>query len=188
MTPSERPLAVPARSAVVKLAAWSVLGMFLYLLAFAKLHPDVHTDLLSAGGAMIGAAVLASLLAHELLHAAGFLLAGVPASEIRFGIERRTLSPYAHTPAQMPARGYRLALMAPGVILGVLPAAAGLITGSNLLAALGMFQLIGATGDMYVLWLMRKLPADALVCDHPTLLGCELAHNPGRSAPDMTQT
>jgi len=162
--------------------------MFAYLMAFATLHPDAHTDLLSAGGAVIAAVLLASLPAHELLHAAAFRVAGVPACEIRFGIERRTLSPYAHTPATMTARGYRLTLLTPGVILGILPAAGGLIAASNLLAALGMFQLIGATADAYVLWLMRKLPAGALVRDHTSLLGCELAHNPGRSAPDMAQT
>ncbi len=74
----------------------------------------------------------------------------------------------------MPARVYRVGGAAPGVILGLLPAAAGLFIGSAPATAFGAVMTASAAGDLVVLWLLRGLPDHTLVRDHPTRVGCEI--------------
>ncbi len=57
-------------------------------------------------------------------------------------------------------------------MLGILPAAAGLVTGNPWVMFFGIFFLLAASGDAVILWLLRGVPANALVEDHPTRAGC----------------
>jgi hypothetical protein len=117
-------------------------------------------------------AFVGSVVLHEALHAAGFLLFGrARPSTLHFGIDRATLSPYAGCRAPLPARGYRAAVLLPGVALGVLPVAAGLAGGTAWLTLWGAFMLVTAGGDLAVLLALRGVPGRARVVDHPTRAG-----------------
>ena len=67
---------------------------------------------------------------------------------------------------------YRIALIMPGIILGILPSVYGIITGDSLILFLGLFFIIAAGGDLLVLWLIRKVSIDKYVLDHPGKAGC----------------
>lgn len=120
-------------------------------------------------------AMVLSVVLHEALHGVGFLLFGkAPRGSLHFGIDRQTSTPYAGCRAPVPARAYRAAVLLPALILGALPAVAGLIFGIGWLAIWGAFMLAVAGGDFLVLWAIRSVPANALVLDHPERVGCRV--------------
>lgn len=117
------------------------------------------------------------VVAHELVHAISWKLAGsLSFHDFKFGIAWKTLSPYCHATQPMTARAYRIGAMMPGIVLGLLPIVISTLTGDGFLAVLGALLTAGAVGDVYVLWLLRDVPASALVIDHPTRAGCIVLH------------
>ena len=115
---------------------------------------------------------VAGIVAHELLHALGWMLfAGVPRDRIEFGVKWKLLTPYTHTAARMPLRGYRIGTLLPGLLLGLLPALLALAGGSFLLLGFGLLFTVSAGGDFLILWLLRNVPARAQIADHPTRVG-----------------
>jgi hypothetical protein len=124
------------------------------------------------------------VVAHELLHAAGFLyFARVRREDIRFGMNWRALSPYAHCKAAVRARAYKGAVLLPGLLLGVLPNLIGLATGNGWLLLWGFFMAIAAAGDLAILWAIRRVPGDAIVRDHPSRAGCQVLRDASSPLP-----
>ncbi len=68
----------------------------------------------------------------------------------------------------MRARAYRLGVVTPGIVLGVVPSVAGIITGNGWVMSFGLFFRFVAGGDFLILWLVRRVAGRALVEDHPT--------------------
>jgi len=117
--------------------------------------------------------ILLAIAVHEGLHALAWMLAGnVKFSEIRFGFDVRNLAPYAHARTDMTARAYRVGVLTPGIMLGVLPSLVGIAIGDGLLTLFGAIMISAAIGDLYVFWIIRDVPGDALVRDHPSQAGC----------------
>jgi len=67
---------------------------------------------------------------------------------------------------------YRIALIMPGIILGILPSVYGIITSNSLILFWGLVFILAAGGDLLVLWLIRKVSIDEYVLDHPKKAGC----------------
>jgi hypothetical protein len=117
--------------------------------------------------------VIAAIVAHEGIHAIGWkLFSGLGWDQIKFGIDRKTLSPYCHARAPMRASAYRIGAALPGILLGVVPIIVGLVGASAGWTAFGALLLSAAVGDALVLWVIRDVPADAWVLDHPSNAGC----------------
>lgn len=117
----------------------------------------------------------AGVVLHEGIHGITWAVAGrLRASEVKFGFLWKTFTPYAHTRVPIPARAYRIGAAMPGVVLGVLPALAGIISGSAILSGWAAVFLSAACGDLLVLFFLGDLPGDTLVQDHPTRFGCEI--------------
>jgi hypothetical protein len=151
-----------------------VIGAGLALLALGPywlLHGfDGWLDLSPLGGLAL---VVALLVVHELLHALAWMIAGgFRCEQISFGIDRASLSPYTHVAEPMTARAYRIGAVTPGLLTGALPAVIAWILGSGPLSLLGALMSVGAVGDLIVLWVIRRVPGDTLVIDHPTNAGC----------------
>lgn len=169
----------------------NVLGVPIFLVCTAgvmipyiAVHGPDGFGVLVSGWALV--ALVAGVVAHEGLHALGWIAAGVRPSDIRFGVFWKMMTPYAHSRAPMPARAYRLGCALPGVAIGLVPAAAGIAAGSLPVAAFGAFFLAGAGGDFLVLWMIRHVEAETLVKDHSDAVGCLVASPPpipGRAAP-----
>jgi hypothetical protein len=119
--------------------------------------------------------VIPGILAHELIHAIAWSFAARwPISAIQIGIHWRAVSPYAHPREPMQVGPYRTGALMPAVVLGFLPAALAILLGRPLLMAWSLVFVLAAGGDFVVLWLIRRVPHDSLVQDHPTRVGCQV--------------
>lgn len=112
------------------------------------------------------------VLVHEVLHGVAWRLAGAERGSVSLGFQVSTLTPYAHSSAPMSARAYRIGAVTPGVVLGVVPVLAGLALGVGGVFWFGLIFTLAAGGDALILWLLRGVPADRLVRDHPSKPGC----------------
>ena len=123
--------------------------------------------------ALYAGSIVAGILLHELLHALGWVLfGGLPLSRIHFGFKLRTLTPYAHLKGPIAARPYRTGILLPLLVLGLPPYLIGLLLANQRVMVFGLFFTLAAGGDLLVLWLLRGVPGDARVEDHPTRAGC----------------
>jgi hypothetical protein len=114
-----------------------------------------------------------SILVHEALHGLGYTLLGrVPWREVEFGV--KGVMVYAHCQVPIAASAYRAATAAPGVILGVIPGLVGIAWGNAWLTVYGALMVIAALGDLIILWLVRSVPGEARVQDHPSAPGCQV--------------
>lgn len=114
------------------------------------------------------------IVIHEGLHGLGYRLGGTPWQQIKFGIQWKALMPYAHCKAPMRARAYAVAVALPGIVLGLIPTVLGLVIHSDVITLFGASMLAGAIGDIMILWLLRTVPGDTLVQDHPTKPGFQI--------------
>lgn len=134
------------------------------------------------------AALVSGIVVHEALHALAWLVGGVDRRHVAFGINWKAGAPYAHCGAAMSARLYRVSAAVPGVVLGLAPVAVSWATGSGALFYFGLLFTLAASGDALILWLLRGVPPDHLVRDHPTQAGClldEAAANDEPGAPAL---
>jgi hypothetical protein len=157
----------PAGLATAAVLAILPLGVYGVVYGFKGFLPSP----LSVALVAVGMAVL--LVAHEALHAAGWVIFGrLSWQAVSFGLDRKTLSPYTHVNTPMPAAAYRVGALLPGLVTGLLPAAIGLLLRSGPLTLIGAALLSGAVGDLMVLWVIRRVPGNRLVIDHPSRAGC----------------
>jgi hypothetical protein len=118
-------------------------------------------------------ALIVGVPLHEVIHGLAWAAFGrKPLKAVKFGFQVKTLTPYAHLPLPIRAGAYRWGAAMPALVLGLLPCLIGLGTGLGWFAMFGLFYLLAAGGDLVVLWVMRSLPASALVEDHPSRAGC----------------
>lgn len=118
-------------------------------------------------------AILVLIVAHEGVHAIGWKFAsGLPWSNFTFGIAWKALAPYCHATARMSATAYRIGAILPLMVTGILPWALALLAGDAGWTFMSAIMISAAVGDIYVLWTLRDIPADALVQDHDAHAGC----------------
>ncbi|GAB3203760.1 hypothetical protein ABID22_002030 [Pontibacter aydingkolensis] len=110
---------------------------------------------------------------HEMLHGftwAVFCKRGL--KSIKYGVYWAMLTPYCHCQEVLPLRAYILGGIMPGLVMGLLPAIAGLLLGNFLVFLFGLFFSMAAGGDLLVLWMLRHQKKKDLVQDHPDKIGC----------------
>ena len=117
--------------------------------------------------------ILAGIIAHELIHGFAWRYFGNKKSgQIKFGINWKTLTPYAHCTEPMEVEAYRIGAAAPGIILGLIPYLIGLVAGNPVVSFFGLFFCFAASGDALILWTIRGVRSGKQVEDHPTRAGC----------------
>ena len=147
------------------------------LLPHALLHREnAFSALMASAGVWLALpGFFLSIVVHEVLHAlAAMAFGGLRWNEISFGMNWKTLTAYAHPRVPVPARAYAAVAAAPGIVLGLVPAVVGLATGSGAWSGYGALMLAAAAGDVLILWILRSVPATALVQDHPSRVGCSI--------------
>ena len=118
-------------------------------------------------------AMILLFITHEILHGLGFVLFGhVSRDAVQFGMKWKSLIPFAHCKVPLIASSYRYALLLPNIALSVIPVTLGLMFGIVWFTLWGAIMLVGAGGDIAIVWKIRSLPANARVIDHPVKLGC----------------
>ena len=115
---------------------------------------------------------------HEVLHALGFLIFGkLKLSQVKIGIIWKYITPYAHCKIPLKAFIYRIALLLPAVLLGIVPSLTAIIIGKSWLLIYGILFTVLAGGDLLVFWLIRKVKSKESVKDHPERCGCYIVNN-----------
>ena len=107
---------------------------------------------------------------HELIHGITWMIvAKCKWSDIKFGVMwKKFCTPYCHCKISMTVSQYRLALLMPFFVLGVLPTLLSLVVGCSLLLFYGILGIVGAMGDIMMAWLLRKESSIAKIYDHPS--------------------
>ncbi len=147
----------------VYLLIWGYESTFVFLSAF-KTKPNIIWAMVS---------IITGIILHELIHGIAWMyFAGKKNGHIKFGVNWKTLTPYAHCTEPMEIAPYRLGAAAPGIILGFIPYLIGLVTGNPVITLFGLFFSFAASGDGLILWILRKVEKGKLVEDHPSRAGC----------------
>lgn len=115
------------------------------------------------------------IIIHELIH--GLVCAHYSKDKfksIKFGVAWKALTPYCHCKEPLDVRQYRIGIIMPCLILGIIPTIIGIISGSVGFFVFGLFFTIAAGGDLLTIIKLRKENSETLVLDHPSKCGCEV--------------
>ncbi|MFC1898261.1 DUF3267 domain-containing protein [Candidatus Cloacimonadota bacterium] len=112
---------------------------------------------------------------HEAIHWLSFRIFGkVKPKYCRLGFQWKTITPYAHCSVPMKANVYRISLILPALLVGIIPSIIAIIFGFPWLLIYGIIFTITGGGDFIILWLIRNVKKDQLLQDHPSRCGCEV--------------
>jgi len=123
-------------------------------------------------------AFLAGIVLHELIHGINmsfFCKNGF--RSIKFGFMWQYLTPYVHCTEPLPKKRYITGAVMPSIVLGILPAIAGILCRNPGLLFYGMFFTYASGGDFLIIWLLRNQSKNTLVLDHEAKVGCYLLEN-----------
>ena len=105
---------------------------------------------------------------HELLHALGFIWFGrVNFSNIKFGVIWKYITPYAYCRIPVSAKVYKISLLMPLIILGIIPYFVSIIWGLLWLNIYSTIFSMLAGGDLLVFFAIKKVDGELLLEDHP---------------------
>lgn len=170
--PKGRDVSVPLEEIIMQATGLSLVMMIVPLLIYIMVWG--WQDLFAGfnGFVLVGLVIFFTLW-HEGFHAIGWKYWGnLEWRDLKFGFAWRALAPYCHAKAPMQADAYRFGAALPGVMTGLVPFLGALVIGNGMMAIASAVMISGAVGDVYVLWVMREVPQDAIVMDHPSNAGC----------------
>lgn len=147
-------------AALLLMALLFVLGIFLVPLS---LRFRSGMGALVEGILLLGAVALYMVL-HELVH--GVLMRRYSGARPRYGFNG--LYAYAGSDAYFDKRSYRIIALAPVVLWGLVLFLLNLLLPRSWFWPVYLIQILnlsGAAGDLYVCFLLHRLPADLLVQD-----------------------
>jgi hypothetical protein len=124
--------------------------------------------------------VIPGVVLHELLHGAGWALFTANGfRSVRFGFKWQFLTPFCHCKVPLKVPKYAFGAGLPLLVLGLLPVAAAVVTGSGALMIFGLFFTWAAGGDMIALFQLARLDKNLLVSDHPEEMGFFIREDAG---------
>ena len=116
--------------------------------------------------------LLVLIVVHELIHGASWaIFSEHHFKDIDFGFMKQYLTPYCTCSVPLTKGQYIFGALMPGVLLGVVPMIAGILTGSHLLLLLGIIMTDSAAGDIQIVWNIlryRSTAENIVYIDHPT--------------------
>jgi len=151
---------------------FAFLLLFGSFIAFHGFTPILKVDMMVIGLGIIPAGVLGIIL-HELIHGICFAyLSGYNFSIVRFGFDKKTFTPYAHCKLPINAFSYKISLLMPGILVGLVPAIYAIVVGNVPWLLFGFFFTLGAAGDAIIFALIYRVGNQTLLEDHPSRAGC----------------
>lgn len=118
-------------------------------------------------------AFIIGIIIHEGIHAICWAwFDNIAWKHIHFGFQWNTITPYVHCSVPVSITSYRWGTALPGIILGVVPYLFALVMQDGWLLGFGLLFTLAAGGDFLILWLLRNVEDEAMVQDHPELIGC----------------
>ena len=118
--------------------------------------------------------LLIGTVLHELIHGFFFsIFAKNKFKSVKFGImpANKLFTPYCHCKEKLKISQYKIAVIMPLIILGIIPAVISLINGNILLIFLGIIFIGGAAGDILIFLKTLKEKKDSWIFDHPSEVG-----------------
>lgn len=116
--------------------------------------------------------VFGSILLHELIHASVFAYFSKDKwKSVKIGVLWKKLTPYAQCKVPLLAKHYKLAVIMPGIVLGIIPIVLAISIESLLLLYYGLFMIMSAGGDFMIFLLLIKIPENKKVLDHESEMG-----------------
>jgi len=161
---------------IIMLASYLFIwGKAYFLSGFFQLRISLFIPLLLAGFFM-----------HEVIHILGYHFFGkVPFNNLKIGFKLKSLTPYAYCSQPISLSAYKWSALLPAVVLGIIPATISLISGNTLIFILAVIFSITAGGDLLIIWMLRKIPLNYLVLDHPDKAGCIILNNSNSNQPEL---
>lgn len=151
----------------------SIFVVYLYLYLYGIQAVVTGLGNLESDLALLVVLLIVGTVMHEGLHGLTWSWFGhISMKKIRFGMHWKLLTPYAHCKVPLEANAYRWGVVMPGLVVGLIPAIIGIVAKSPIFLWFGTLFIMGAGGDFITLWLLRKVPGDYLIEDHPTKVGC----------------
>ena len=116
--------------------------------------------------------LLGGIIIHELLHGLTWgYFASNGFKSIKYGIEWKFLTPYCHCKEPLKVKYYKIGVVMPLIVMGIIPSIIGLIFGYGEVLCFGIFFTWAAGGDIITVFMLRKLESDVYVSDHPKKMG-----------------
>ena len=116
--------------------------------------------------------LFAGIPLHELLHGLVFgLFARGGFKSVRFGIDKKTYSPFCHCTTPIRVHYYRLGALLPLLALGLVPYVMALFNGLFAFWLFGYLYIVAAGGDLLALKMLKTVPGHKKVLDHPEKMG-----------------
>ncbi len=147
------------------------LGLFLF---FSR-NGVPASGVKGASGIYLTVSLLLLVVVHELIHGITWsIFSKDHFRDIDFGIMKEYLTPYCVCKAPLGKYPYLLGALMPLFILGVLPTAVAICSGSFFLLLNGLIMIVSAGGDVMIAakLLAHKSDRRELLClDHPTVAG-----------------
>ncbi len=117
-------------------------------------------------------AFIIGIVIHELVHGIFFAKYATKGfKSVKFGVLWKMLTPYAHCKEPLQIKHYIIALVAPLVLVGILPAILGIVLGNPGLLLFGIIFSGSAAGDIMIYNLIKKENPEDYVQDHPSEAG-----------------
>ena len=157
------------------------IGLFtLYVMIWGMPVPDPVVDLADRLTASDYAIRLLALVAtvtvgHEVLHALAMVLFGRHRLDRIGWVWQRHDGWFAlHFKREVPLWAYRVSLLLPALLLGLAGIVIGLTTENLWLLTGGFVALMLSTGDILMVFELRKISPGRLVYDQPARTGCRV--------------
>jgi hypothetical protein len=151
----------------------SILIFLFYFLWNHKISFAEELNILQANLFISISIFIISVVLHEALHALAYLIFDKWQFQyLSFGFSKESYSPYCHYSKKVLLWKYKLALLLPGLLLGLIPIILSFIFGNFYLLIYGIVFSLGAFGDFLVLWKLKKIDSGKYVKDHPSMMGC----------------
>jgi hypothetical protein len=116
---------------------------------------------------------ISGIVVHEFIHGVSWKLAGnLSFEQIKFGFQRKTLTPYAHCTVPIKKSAYVAGTIMPAIILGFIPFLISLFNGNGWILIFGILFTFASAADFLIVWIIRSVSWDTLVEDHPENAGC----------------
>ena len=117
-------------------------------------------------------AFIIGIVIHEFVHGIFFAKYATKGfKSVKFGVLWKMLTPYAHCKEPLQIKHYIIALLAPLVLVGILPAILGIVLGNPGLLLFGIIFSGSAAGDIMIYNLIKKENPEDYVQDHPSEAG-----------------
>lgn len=126
---------------------------------------------------LLAVLILMLIVVHELIHGITWsLFTERHFKDIEFGFMKEYLTPYCTCLVPLSMKQYLLGALMPGLLLGLIPTALGILLGSPLLFWIGIVMLLSAGGDLMIVikllaFKKQNESTEVLIYDHPTQAG-----------------